>query len=170
MFPLCRVWLAPLEILGPMGPLDRKWVTNEPLLSCFIDLSVKRCQAAVQTFGMAVRATVHKPIPHDKWDLILQVFSVISVGNEAPTSVLIRLNIAGSSVLSSVMWWAWLNADLDPLCTAQFQLNMVLRYMFPFLFMEQTCLSSSFRVNLERLDPVEQLWVTFFSEFVHLKI
>lgn len=121
MFLLCRVWLAPLEILGPMGPLDRKWVTNEPLFSCFIDLSVRRCQAAVQTFGMVVRATVHKPIPHDKWDLILQVFSVISVGNWAPTSVLIRLNIAGSSVLISVMWWA--GGMLTWTCCVQLNFN-----------------------------------------------
>lgn len=103
---LCRVWLAPLESLGPAVHLDRKWVTNEPLLSLLQRLSVKWCQAAVQYFGMATRAAVHKPIPHDKWDLILQVFCVISVGNEAPTSVLIKWNIAGSSVPGAVMWWA----------------------------------------------------------------
>lgn len=65
---------------------------------------MKWCQAAVQSFGMAARASVHKPIPHDKWELILQVFCVISVGNEAPTSVLIRLSIVGSSVPHAVMW------------------------------------------------------------------
>lgn len=65
---------------------------------------MKWCQAAVQSFGMAARASVHKPIPHDKWELILEVFCVISVGNEAPTSVLIRLNIVGSSVPDAVMW------------------------------------------------------------------
>ena len=50
-------------------PKDRQW-NGAKLLSSL--------------FGMAARAAVHKPIPHDKWDLILQVFCVISVGNEGP--------------------------------------------------------------------------------------
>ncbi len=103
---LCRVSPARLEIPGLMVLLDRKWVTNEPLLFLLPRLSVRWCQAAVQSSGVAARAVVHKPIPHDKWVLIPQVSCVISVGNEAPTSALIRLSIAGSSVPGAVMWWA----------------------------------------------------------------
>lgn len=154
---LCRVILALLEIPGPMVPLDRKWVTNEPLLSPLQRLSAKRCQAAVQSFGMAARAAVHKPIPHDKWDLILQVFCVISVGNEALTSVLIRLNIAGSSVPGSVMWWAagMLTRTVCRAHTTQFYLSTGFQYLLQHISMYLTYLSSSFRVNLENLDLVE---------------
>lgn len=102
---LCRVWPALLETLVPTVLLARKWVTNE--LFEFPRLlwrpSVKWCQAAVQSSGIAA----HKPIPRDKWDLILQVFCVISVGNKASTLALIKLKHRRGQVCPvAVMWWA----------------------------------------------------------------
>lgn len=101
---LCRVWLALLETLVPTVLPARKWVTNElfefpPLLW---KPSQKWCQAAVQSSG----TTAHKPIPRDKWDLILQVFCVISVGNKASTLALIKLKHCRGQVCPiTVMWW-----------------------------------------------------------------
>lgn len=158
---LCRVWPAILEILGPTVPPDRKWVTNEPLLFLLQRLSVKWCQAAVQSFGTAARAAVHKPIRRDKWDLILQVLCIISVGNEAPTSALIKLNIAGSSVPGAVMWWA--GGMLTQSVCWLTQLNFYLKTVFQYLHMYLMYLSSSFRVNLENLDLAEQLWVALLN-------
>lgn len=130
---LCRVWPALLEILGPMVPPDRKWVTNEPLLFLLQRPSVKPCQAAVQPFGVAARAAVHKPIPRDKWDLILQVFCVISVGSEGPTSALIRL---GSSV--PVTWWA--GGMLTRTVCRLTQLNLTWTQCFSILYVQYLCI------------------------------
>lgn len=155
---LCRVWPALLEILGPMVPPDRKWVTNEPSLCCFRGCQWNAAKLLSSLFGIAAGAAVDKPIPHDKWDLILQIFYVISVGSKAPTSVLIRLNIAGSMVPEEVMWRAgrMLTAGshgyMWPDHSASRGISTSLCLMYLSLF---------FRVNLEMSDLVEPLWVPF---------
>lgn len=122
---------------------------------CF-RLSVKWCQAAVQSFGLPAEAVVHKPIPHDKWDLIRQVFCVISVGNECLTSVLIRLIIAGSSVPSAVMWWA--GGMLTRTVCRLTQLNFIWRQCFIICFKADLC---NLCIYLHPLGRTWKIWTSW---------